>query len=220
MKRILSLFILSFSFSFCFSQNQGILINLNSGYAFGCTFEAFHDTGNYYTDSVKGGIKYGIDVGYQIDRNFSAELTMMYQNTTMPVDGHSNGHDISQTVNIQLLWVMVGGTSYFPANRFEFLLGTHVGAVVYHLKDLAAADNKYPVRFAWAVKGGMAFFFNRHVGFNVRADALFSTDPLNQQFSTPGISDHKSGYSYFFQFGLTTGFIIRLFQTTKKAVKQ
>src|SRR3954468_6898865 len=127
MKRILSLFILSLSFSFCFSQNKGILINLNSGYAFGCTFEAFHDTGNYYTDSVKGGIKYGIDVGYQIDRNFSAELTMMYQNTTMPVDGHSNGHDISQTVNIQLLWVMVGGTSYFPANRFEFLLGTHVG---------------------------------------------------------------------------------------------
>jgi hypothetical protein len=218
MKKILALTAVTFSY-FC-SQGQGLIINLKSGYGFGCTFEAYNDTSNYYTDSISGGIKYGLDVGYQVDRNFSAELTLMYQNTTMPVWGKYNGTDISQRVNIQLLWIMVGGTSYFPANRVEFLLGTHVGAGVYHLKDLAAASHKYPLRFAWEVNGGMAYFFSKNVGINVKGEASFSTDPLNQQFATPGLSNHKSGFSYFFQFGLSGGFIIRFFRFPDKSKRK
>gem|GEM_PF-3705108 len=103
-------------------QGQGIVSNVYTGYAFGCSFDAYENGSDYYKNTIDGSFKYGLDLGYKIDRSFSVDLSLQYQNTKMPVEAHNNGNNISQILNLALLWIMVGGTSYLPANHFEFFL--------------------------------------------------------------------------------------------------
>ena len=58
----------------------------------------------------------------------------------------------------------------------------------------------------------MGYLFTERVGMNIRADALFSTDPLREEFATPGLSNGSNGFNYFFQFSFSSGIIIRMFK--------
>jgi len=201
----------SFLLLFLFSTAQKIVCNLNTGYAFGCSFDAYHDTANYYAASIDPGIKYGLDLGYKLDRNFSFDLSLQYQNAMVPSNVHYNGNNLSQTLQVNVLWIQAGGTSYLPANHFEFTLGTYLGMGVYRFSELPTSDRNSFARFGWSVRGGCGYYFSKRIGLNVRSDALFSTDPLSKPFSTPGLSNGKTGYTFFFQFGLSTGLTILLF---------
>ena len=200
-------------------RGQGAIVNVNTGYALGCSFGGYHDTSDYYQNNINGGVKFGLDLGYQVDKNFAVDLSLSFQKTTMPIEAHFNGNDLSQTLRAALLWVQAGGTSYFPANHFEFLFGTYLGVVVYHFYDLPPSNRYAPVRFAWSVKGGMGYFATKTVGLIVRTDALFSTDPLREQFATPGLSNGKTGFNTFFQLNITTGVTVRLFRVPEKTKK-
>jgi hypothetical protein len=202
-----------FCFLFFYSKGQKVLVNLNTGYGFTCNFDAYHDTSAYYAASVNQGVKYGLDAGYMPDRFFSADLSLMYQRTTLPASYHYAGIDHAQNYNISLLWVMAGGTSYLPIGNVDLFFGTHIGICAYHFFD-SIAVKKNAARFAWSVRGGFCYFFTKRVGVNIRADALFSTDPLKEEFYTPG---DNTGFSYFFQFGFSTGFTINLSAPKKKA---
>jgi hypothetical protein len=94
-----------------------------------------------------------------------------------------------------------------PAGNFNLFFGTHAGICIYHFYD---SVDKSSSRFAWSVRGGMGYLITKRIGINLRADALFSMDPLKEKFSTPGLSDGKTGFSYFFQFGCSAGITISL----------
>ena len=65
----------------------------------------------------------------------------------------------------------------------------------------------------------MGYFFSKTVGLIVRTDALFSTDPLREQFATPGLSNGKTGFNTFFQLNVSTGITVRFFRFPEKAKK-
>ena len=193
-------------------QGQGVTGSLSAGWALATSFGGYQDSGSYYKNSLQGGPKFGLDVGYMVDRKFSADFSLTYQNTSMPVDARYNGSDYSKTLRVDLMWIQAGGTSYFPANHFEFMFGTHLGVGLYRFLDLPPSKKEAPVRFAWSVRGGMGYLFTERVGMNIRADALFSTDPLREEFATPGLSNGSNGFNYFFQFSFSSGIIIRMFK--------
>jgi hypothetical protein len=202
------------------AQCQGMMANVGIGYTFRCTFDAYHDTSNSYTASIKEDFKYSLDIGYRVDRNFSANLSLQYQNTTVHADVHYNANRFSPDLQVALVWIQGGGTSYFPANQFELFFGTYIGMGFYHFYDSpSSASKNNPVRFAWSVRGGMGYFINKRVGVNVRADALFSTDPLSEQYATPGLSNNKTGFNGITQLGVTSGITILLFKEGEKASK-
>jgi hypothetical protein len=198
-------------FSFYTSVGQGMFCHLNAGYNFGCSFDAYQDSANYYSDTINGGIKYSINLGYKIDRNFSVDLLIQYQNATMPVAVLNRGHNFSQTLHANLLWILAGGTSHLPSKHFDFLIGTLVGIGLYNFRDLPVGMKNTPIRFAWALKGGIGYYFNKNIGFNIQTDVLFSTDALKKQFATPGLNNGNTGFSIISQFGLTAGITIQLF---------
>jgi hypothetical protein len=188
-------------------QGQGMIANLNLGYTATCSFESYHDTSSYYSASIQNSRKYGIDLGNKIDKFFSADLSLQYQSTLLPANIHYNGIDHSQDYHVAMIWMLVGGTTYLPAGNFDLFFGTHAGVCIYHFYD---SVDKSSSRFAWSVRGGFGYLITKRIGINFRGDALFSMDPLKEKFSTPGLSNGKTGFSYFFQFGCLAGITISL----------
>ena len=198
------------------AQNKGIMANFGIGYTFRCSFDAYHDTSNSYAAAIKEGFKYSLDIGYKVDRNFSANLSLQYQNTTVQADLRYNARNFSAAWQVELFWIQVGGTSYFSAGNFELFFGTHIGIGIYQFSDLPSLNINDPVSFAWSVRGGLGYFISKRIGINARADALFSTDPLSEQFATPGLSNGKTGFNGITQLGLSAGFTILLFKQAEK----
>ena len=80
MKKVLSLAAL---FLFSYAEGQGLTFNLNIGQCFSSSFEAYKDTATSYKATLEEGMKYGLDMGYVIDRNFSVNLSFQYQKASM-----------------------------------------------------------------------------------------------------------------------------------------
>jgi hypothetical protein len=204
-------------FVFQFTQGQGWIGHFNMGYASGYSLDAYQDTSSYYTVNIQPNMKYGMYLGYKVDRYFSVDVSMQYEKAPMGLATHNNGNDHHEDFSIQLLWLQVGGTSYLPAGHFEFLLGSYLGAGMYKFSELQSLSNTAPVRFAWSFRGGMGYYITKNVGLNINTDALFSTDPLKEKFATPGLSNGKTGFSYFFQFTVSGGLTIRILPSKKKS---
>lgn len=209
MKKIFSLGILLFLVGNV--VGQGMLFNLNMGYCFSSSFEAYKDTSNYYKATLQEGMKYGLDMGYMIDRNFSVNLSLQYQKASMLTDVHASGNNFLQTIPVDLLWIQAGGTSYLPFGHFNAFFGTYLGAGVYNFRNAPSITKNSPLRFAWSVRSGLGYFVTKKIGINTRVDALFSTDPLTQQFATPGLDKGKTGFNSIFQFSLAGGITVLLF---------
>jgi hypothetical protein len=204
-------------FAFFHAGSQGIIANLNSGIASGYSLDAYHDTSTFYSAAIKRGTKFGMNVGYKIDRFFSVDLSLQYQPTDISVALHHNGNDLVQVSPVDLLWVQAGGTSYLPAGHFEFLIGSYLGMGFYHFRDFPVLNKSSSIRFAWSVKGGMGYYITKNLGINFAVDGLFSTDPLKKRFATPGLSNGETGFSYFFQLSFSGGIIIKLFSEKEKS---
>src|SRR5688572_4594495 len=125
-------------------RGQGMIANAGVGYVFRCSFDSYHDTANSYTASIKEGVKYSLDVGYKIDRNFSANLSLQYQNTTVYGDIRYNANTLSPALQVALTWIQAGGTSFFPAGNFELFFGTHIGIGIYHFLDIPPSGKNDP----------------------------------------------------------------------------
>src|SRR5215203_776997 len=85
---------MALSFLFLRSQGQGMIVNLGTGYAFGFSFDTYHDSSNSYTATIKPSMKYSLDLGYKVDKNFSVNLSLQFQKTTMQSDIRYNATNV------------------------------------------------------------------------------------------------------------------------------
>jgi hypothetical protein len=212
MKKLSLLAALLFLFHYSKGQSkQGMTLNLTTGYCFSSSFEAYKDSSTSYKATLEKGMKYGLDLGYVIDKNFSVNLSFQYQKASMQADVRTRGNNFQQILPVDLLWIQAGGTSYLPFGRFNVFLGTYLGLGLYNFRNAPAVDKNSPARFAWSVRSGLGYFITKRVGINARVDALFSTDPLTKQFSTPGLDEGKTGFNSIFQFSIAGGITVLLF---------
>ena len=191
-----------------FGSRGQILFTPYVGYVSGYSFTSFRDSGTYYDATLDQGRQYGFDLEYKVDRLFSAGITFLRQNESMPVQAHYSGNTHNLDLNVRVLWLLLGGTCIVPFKNSEINFATHLGAGLYKFTDsLRTSDTRS--RFAWAVRGGYTFFTRGRVGVTLRLNGLFSTHPLNKGLSIPGLEENLVGYTYTFQLSALGGIVIR-----------
>jgi len=185
-----------------------ILFSTYGGYVSGYSFTSFRDSGNYYDATIDQGQQFGFDVEYKVDRLFSAGISYLSQNESMPVALHYAGATHALNLNVKVHWILLGGTCLLPLKNSEFFFATHLGAGFYKFSDSSLASDLRS-RFAWAVSGGYTFFTKGRVGLTLRINGLFSTHPLNKGLAIPGLAENIVGYTYVFQLSGLGGIVIR-----------
>lgn len=185
-----------------------ILFTPYAGYVSGYSFTSFRDSGHYYDATIDQGLQYGFDLEYKVDRLFSAGISYLRQNESMPVQLHYAGADHSLALNIRVAWLLLGGTALVPFKNSELNFATHLGAGIYKISD-STRTTDVRTRFAWAVRGGYTLFTRGRVGVTLKINGLFSTHPLNKGLTVPGLSDNIVGYTYTFQLSALGGLVFR-----------
>ena len=205
MRRVL----LSFTVIFiCLACSGQILLSPYAGYVSGYSFTSFRDSGHYYDATIDQGMQYGFDMEYKVDRLFSAGISYLRQNESMPVQLHYGGADHPLAVNVRVLWLLFGGTALVPFKNSELNFATHLGAGIYKFSD-STRTTDVRTRFAWAVRGGYTIFTRGRVGVTLKINGLFSTHPLNKGLTIPGLADNIAGYTYTFQLSALGGLVFR-----------
>ena len=108
-EKYLSLFIISFATSACWSQ--GLRLNLYGHYVFDDQVESYYNSTNYFHGLVKGGFQGGGSLEFRVHDYYGVELLYLRQKTTVPVDYYdiSSGREKNPTLDLNINWITMAG---------------------------------------------------------------------------------------------------------------
>ena len=175
--KICSVFMLGLLTSY-FSNNsyaQIIEITPSYGYQFGSKL-------NYGPNYIKidGSDQYGITIGLETFDEMMAEISYFHQGTELRIRDVFYGPSENRLADLDIDWIMVGGTKYFPSGNLRPFLGGALGMVIFSESNEDATFVNRPLdastKFAFSFKGGVNIMFNNRVGLNLQGNLMFPVE--------------------------------------------
>lgn len=214
MKKITLVFVLALFAGTAFSQE--LRVNTYAGYVFDDKVDSYYSQNSYYEGKVKGGLRWGAGLEYQLPGTTKAfELQYLRQDTNAPITylDQGFGSDIQFTdFDLTTNWIMLNGTNYFPVSEVaEPFFGFGIGMVIADVTNPTSGRNEGATKFAWALRGGSNLWFSEKVGIRIQASLMSAVQGAGGglYFGTGGAGAGVSTYSTIYQFGFDGGIVFR-----------
>ncbi len=203
-KRILAVSVFLLSGSVVFAQQGSITLLTFGGY----TFEDRLDFYNGY-GKIGDGFQWG--AGLEIGINPYSAFEMYYQQ--LPTTGYLVSYigDDNEQGDVNLNYIMVGGTRYAPINDILSGFGSmDIGLAVISPQGRSELDNT--TKFAWGIRAGLRLMPAERFSIRIHAQLLSPVQAAGGgfYFGTGGSGVGVSTYSTIYQFNLGGSLNIRL----------
>ncbi|MHA7129336.1 outer membrane beta-barrel protein [Algoriphagus namhaensis] len=197
--------------------SQEIRLNTYAGYVFKDRVDSYFSNSSYYDGTIEDGFRWGVGLEYHIPQRGALELQYLRQSTIAPTvyqDGGIFGGEIQRTTfDLDINWIFVNGTRYFPINEIvEPFAGAGIGMGIFSLANPDSGRESSATKFAWNIKGGSNFWLAENIAFRAQASLVSAVQSIGGgfYFGTGGSSAGLSTYSSMYQFSFEGGLVFRI----------
>ena len=197
--------------------SQEIRINTYGGYIFKDQVNSYYTSSSFYRGQIQDGARWGGGIEYIVPEKGGLELNYLRQNTNAPTvyqdDGISSGQLQRTNFDLQLNWLLVNGTRYFPVSeQLEPFAGLGVGIGLFELTNPNTNNQRSTTKLAYIARGGINIWLAEKVAFRAQASLVSAVQSIGGSFyfGTGGSGTGLSTYSTMYQFGFDGGLIFRM----------
>ncbi len=199
------------------SFGQDLRINTYAGYVFQDKVDSYFTNSSFYEATIKDGFRGGVGLEYHIPQRGAIELQYLRQSTNAPTvyqDGGIFDGELQFTdFDLNLNWIFVNGTRYFPVNEtVEPFIGLGVGMGIFGLENPDNGRSDSVTKFAWNFRGGSNFWVSERIALRIQASVVSAVQSIGGgfYFGTGGAGAGLSTYSNMYQFAFDGGIVIRI----------
>ena len=194
------------------AQAQGLRLNGYALYTFDDRVSSFQSNTQRFDGKIKGGLTWGVGAEFMVQPEVGVEVSYYRMDTKAPTN-YANPVPKSATFNVDLNWIMLGGTRYFHANpKIEPYAGLMLGAGIINANNPDNGFSQNHSAFAWGFKGGVNIWASERVGLKLQTNLMSMVQAVGGGlfFGTGGASVGVSTFSTLLQFSLGGGLVIKL----------
>jgi opacity protein-like surface antigen len=194
------------------AQAQGLRLNGYALYTFDDRVSSFQSNTQRFDGVIKGGLTWGVGAEFMVQPELGVEVSYYRMDTKAPTN-YANPLPKSATFNVDLNWIMLGGTKYFGSNpKVEPYAGLMLGAGIVNANNPDNGFSQNHSAFAWGFKGGVNVWASERVGIKLQTNLMSMVQAVGGGlfFGTGGASVGVSAFSTLLQFSLGGGLAIKL----------